>query len=166
VHRRSKVVRASVRSLEINRAFKVSKKRSRVARAARQVAVIPFSRGRKGVQVCLIRRKGSTNWAIRKGFIDPGDSHKEAALTEAFEEAGLSGQLVGHVLGTYEYVKEGVPLTVAVHLMEVFEQDKTWEETRFRERCWFPVKDALKFLTRHPVRPLLDRARSRLDRDD
>jgi ADP-ribose pyrophosphatase YjhB (NUDIX family) len=46
----------------------------------RQVAVIAVRRN--GVpELCLIRRKDSDKWGIPKGFIDPGDSPEEAALT-------------------------------------------------------------------------------------
>jgi 8-oxo-dGTP pyrophosphatase MutT (NUDIX family) len=142
----------------------MSKKESGVARSARQVAVIPFHRGNDGVQICLIRRKGSEAWGIPKGFIDSGDSAKEAAVNEALEEAGLDGRIVGNTLGTYDYTKAGLHLTVAVYLMEVVEEEKYWEEMRFRQRRWYPVADAARLLTKHPVHSLLDRARSRLQR--
>jgi 8-oxo-dGTP pyrophosphatase MutT (NUDIX family) len=134
-----------------------------MARVVRQVAVIPFSRGRNGVRLCLIRRRDSENWGIPKGFIDPGDSPEEAALNEASEEAGLDGQLVGDVLGTYEYAKGSTPLTVAVYLMDVLQEDGAWDEMSFRERRWFSLDEAAVLLKKHPVRPLLDRVRSRLE---
>jgi 8-oxo-dGTP pyrophosphatase MutT (NUDIX family) len=127
----------------------------------RQAAVVPVRRtGGSRVEVCLIRRKGSSKWGIPKGFIDPGNTREQAALTEAREEAGLTGHLVGESIGTYEYKKWGLRLTVAVFLMEVLEEQSTWQEMRFRERRWFSVEDAYALLEDHRVWPLLGRLRT------
>jgi len=127
-------------------------------RHRRQAAVIPLRRtSGSGVQVCLIRRKDSSKWGIPKGFIDRGDTPEQAALTEAYEEAGLSGQLMGESIGTYKYKKWGMSLTVAVFLMEVLEEESSWEEMGVRERRWLPIEEARALLEDHRVRPLLDR---------
>lgn len=106
--------------------------------------------------MCLIRRKDSSKWGIPKGFIDRGDTPEQAALNEAFEEAGLSGRLIGKSIGTYEYQKAGIPLTVAVFLMAVLEEQSAWQEMSFRERHWRSVEEALTLLEDHRVWPLLD----------
>jgi 8-oxo-dGTP pyrophosphatase MutT (NUDIX family) len=132
------------------------------AHNVQQAAAIPVKRIRGQLHLCLIRRKGSKSWGIPKGLVDPGDTHEETALNEAWEEAGLSGRLVGKRLGSYEYDKWGTTLTVAVYLMEVFAQEARWEEAVFRERRWALLDDAVTLLKRHPVRSLLDRARRRI----
>ena len=134
---------------------------ARVDDVPRQVAVIAVRRGQR-VEVCLIRRKDSQRWGIPKGFIDPGDSPEQAALNEALEEAGLCGQIVGSVIGLYDYEKRGAPFTVAVFLMEVLEEREIWREMRFRERSWFLLDEAALLLASHPVRPLWDRVRESL----
>jgi 8-oxo-dGTP pyrophosphatase MutT (NUDIX family) len=134
-----------------------------IEKTARQVAVIAVRRGKR-VEVCLIRRKGSQSWGIPKGFIDPGDSREQAALNEALEEAGLRGQILGNVVGTYEYEKRGAPYTVALYVMEVLKEQKDWQEMGFRERRWFLLDEAADLLASHPVHPLWDRIRERLAR--
>lgn len=134
-------------------------------KVVQQAAAIPIRRARGRLQVCLIRRKGSKSWGIPKGLVDPGDTLQETALNEAWEEAGLSGRLLGRAVGTYEYEKWGKTLKVAVYLMEVRAQERTWEEDVFRERRWTPIEDAVSLLKRHPVRALLDRAMRRIERD-
>ena len=97
-------------------------------------------------------------WGIPKGLVDPGDTHEETALNEAWEEAGINGRLLGAAIGTYRYRKWGTRLTVAVYVMEVLEQAERWEESAFRQRRWVPFADAGVLLADHPVAPLLDRA--------
>lgn len=129
---------------------------------ARQVAVIAVRRRGDSMKVCLIRRKGTQNWSIPKGFIDPGCSPEEAALTEAVEEAGVKGTISGDAIGTYAYDKRGVPLNVSVYVMDVVEQQKVWLEMRFRERGWFSLEETASLLSSHPVQSLWDRITARL----
>lgn len=128
-----------------------------------QAAVIPFRGTGKNLEICVIRRKGSKKkWGIPKGFVDRGDTAKEAALKEASEEAGLKGKLIGDPLGSYEYEKWGTGLEVTVYLMEVKDEDDDWDEADFRERRWTSFDEAAELLDRHPVQPLLGRAKGRL----
>jgi 8-oxo-dGTP pyrophosphatase MutT (NUDIX family) len=92
-----------------------------------QAAAIPVRRKSSALEVCLIRRKGSPSWGIPKGSVDAGDTHEETALKEAWEEAGISGRLIGVSLGTYEYAKWDTTFEVAVYLMEVLKQHPTWQ---------------------------------------
>lgn len=125
-----------------------------------QAGVVPFRREKDGsLRVCLTHKPGNGAWGIPKGFVDPGHTPIEAALTEAWEEAGLHGRVVGPAVGMYEYTKWGSTLVVEVFLMEVTGQDGTWREDHFRERHWLkpgaaqrrikgqtferPVRDAL-----------------------
>ena len=123
-----------------------------------QAAAIPVRRAGRGLQVCVIRRKDASVWGVPKGLVDPGDTHEETALNEAWEEAGINGRLLGAAIGTYRYRKWGTRLTVAVYVMEVLEQAPTWEESAFRQRRWVSFPEAVALLADHPVAPLLDRA--------
>jgi phosphohistidine phosphatase len=133
-------------------------------RGREQAGVIPFRRKKGTIEVCLIRNKGRKKWKIPKGFVDPGETAEEAALKEAWEEAGLKGRLTGAAIGSYEYEKWGLELTVSVYLMEVSDVEDEWEESRFRQRSWEPFETAFEMLRKHPVQPLLDTAATRLER--
>ena len=125
-----------------------------------QAAAIPIrtdaETGR--LQVLMIRRRDGRKWGIPKGLVDPGDTHEETALNEAWEEAGLEGRLLGAAIGTYRYRKWGARLTVAVYVMEVVQQAPSWEESALRQRRWVPFAEAGILLADHPVASLLDRA--------
>jgi phosphohistidine phosphatase len=123
-----------------------------------QAAAIPIRRVGRGLQICVIRRKDASRWGIPKGLVDPGATHEDTALNEAWEEAGIKGRLLGEAIGTYRYRKWGTRLTVAVYVMELVQQAPSWEESAFRERRWVPFAEAGVLLANHPVAPLLDRA--------
>ncbi len=129
-----------------------------------QAGVIAFRRKRQTIEICLIRNRGGKRWKIPKGFVDPGETVQQAALKEAWEEAGLRGRLVGGSIGSYEYQKWNLKLTVAVFLMEVKTVEDEWEESRLRERAWAPLGVAFRRLKRHPVKPLLADATVKLER--
>jgi len=129
-----------------------------------QAGVIPFRRKRDAIEVCLIRNKGGRKWKIPKGFVDAGETARETALKEAWEEAGLRGRLVGTAIGSYAYEKWNLELVVAVFLMEVRRVEGKWEESQLRERSWAPLEEAFKRLKGHPVKRLLANASARLGR--
>jgi len=126
-----------------------------------QAGVIAIRREASGVQVCLIRTKGK--WGIPKGFIDPGDSSQQAALNEAFEEAGLRGEIIGDAVGRYDYEKWTARLTVVVYVMRVVEEEPGWPEMRLRERFWMSLEEAGARLASHPIGPLFARVIGHLE---
>lgn len=125
-----------------------------------QAAAIAVRWKQDDLEVCLIRKMGSRNWGVPKGLVDPGDTHEETALKEAWEEAGISGRLIGMSLGTYQYDKWDATFEVTLYLMEVLEQHARWQEAGFRERRWTSFAKAASLLSQHPVHPFLDRART------
>ena len=124
--------------------------------------MIPFRRNGDSVSLCLITGASSQSWGIPKGTIERGDSPQDTALQEAWEEAGLKGRILGDPLGSYEYEKAGVLLTVVVYLMEVEIEAEQWEERDLRRRRWILPRDAPRVLKTHPAWPLVEKACRRL----
>jgi 8-oxo-dGTP pyrophosphatase MutT (NUDIX family) len=130
-----------------------------MANWARQAAVIPVRDGR----VCMVTSSSGRRWVVPKGQIDPGHTAGEAALVEAWEEAGLVGALAGEPVGTYAYEKYGRELLVLVFRMLVTEARDDWPERSIRAREWVTLDEALERIDEPGLRDLM-RIAFRLDR--
>ena len=98
----------------------------------RQAAALPIRDG----LVCMVTSRNGRRWVIPKGQIDPGHTSAEAALIEAWEEAGLTGVLDGEPVGSYHYEKYGVDHHVMVYVMRVTQQSDDYPERDQRQREW------------------------------
>ncbi len=127
----------------------------------RQACVIPFRRLGNDVSFCVITSFDNQRWIFPKGFVDGDESLQETGLKEAFEEAGLHGQVVGPSLGRYVYSKWGAVLDVEVMLMEVERADGAWLEGN-RLRRWTSGKEALELIGKPELREMLRRGMRRL----
>lgn len=110
-------------------------------KAVEQAAVLPVRNG----MVCLVTSTRGHRWVIPKGMIDKGHTAVEAAAIEAWEEAGLFGEVSEMPLGTFEYVKDRRTHRVTVFRMEVTEVGTDWPEP-FRRREWVEPARAVKRL--------------------
>jgi 8-oxo-dGTP pyrophosphatase MutT (NUDIX family) len=117
----------------------------------RQAAAIPVRDDR----VCLITSRGGRRWVIPKGRIEPGQTPGEAALAEAWEEAGLVGALAGESVGCYDYEKFGLTHHVTVFVMIVTGQHDDWPERADRRREWVSIRAARGRVEERGLRDLL-----------
>src|SRR5687767_433995 len=88
----------------------------------RQVAAIPFRLDNSGkAEVLLITSRTTNRFLVPKGWPMKGKSGKKAAITEAKEEAGVTGKALKKPLGAYSYWKRlstrFVNVTVTVYLL-------------------------------------------------
>jgi 8-oxo-dGTP pyrophosphatase MutT (NUDIX family) len=117
----------------------------------RQAAAIPVQDDR----ICLVTSSSGRRWVVPKGQIDPGHTSGEAALVEAWEEAGLVGALDPEPLGTYVYEKFGRDHHVLVFKMTVTDVCEDWPERNLRTRTWVSVEEALNLIEEPGLRNLL-----------
>jgi len=98
------------------------------------------------IQVLLITSRGTGRWIIPKGWPVDGATPAEAALSEAWEEAGVEGKARGNALGIYSYVKQeedaDLPCVVAVFGVQVTNTKRKFPEADQRERKWVSRKKA------------------------
>jgi len=89
--------------------------------------------GREKVEVLLIGSLRNGRWGIPKGHVEPGETSRQAAEREAFEEAGIIGTAMERVVGSFVYTKDRTLLRyrVAVHLVHV-KKDR-------RKIKWVPI---------------------------
>lgn len=123
----------------------------------RQSGVIPYRIVEGRVEVLLITSRRRGRWVIPKGVIDPGMSAVESARKEAYEEAGIRGELSPDPLGEYRYDKWGGTCTVKVFKMEVQEQLKAWPESASRRREWMTVEMAARAVNEPRLQKLIQR---------
>jgi 8-oxo-dGTP pyrophosphatase MutT (NUDIX family) len=110
-----------------------------------QAAAVPYRPAGDGYEILLITTKKG-KWAIPKGIIDPGETPQETAAKEAYEEAGVHGEVEDGVIGTFEYRKWGEELHVQVFLLRVEETENDFEDADVRKRAWLSPQEARQFI--------------------
>ena len=122
-----------------------------------QSAAIPYRMGGRRLEFLLIRNRSNKRWIVPKGIIEEWQTPEEAALDEAFEEAGVEGIIVGGAVGAYEYRKWGGTCHVEVFLLHVETEHDAWPES-FRERKWVVADEALNLVDNPDLRGLIQNA--------
>ena len=111
-----------------------------------QAAAIPVRLVAQKIQILLVQTRSGNKWTIPKGIIDPGFTAQETALAEAYEEAGLKGELHPAIFGTFSYAKWQGTCKVQVYLMKVDEELSHWPERYFRDRKWINIEQSDQML--------------------
>ncbi|MHB2169307.1 NUDIX hydrolase [Alsobacter sp. R-9] len=111
-----------------------------------QFGALPVRRRDGIASVLLVTSRDTGRWVIPKGWPMPGRPPALAAATEAFEEAGVRGRVLGKSIGGYTYWKQfrarQMLCTVEVFLFHVDAELPNWPEKRQRLRHWFTVEEA------------------------
>ena len=119
----------------------------KVADVSRQYAALPW-RQAQGCEILLITSRETRRWVIPKGGPMPGKSAAESAAQEAYEEAGILGEMTAQTIGHYGYRKRmrgGAKkrFRVEVFAMEVTEVLDLWPEAHERARQWLSPQEAV-----------------------
>lgn len=101
------------------------------------------------IEVLLITSRDTGRWVIPKGWPIEGLSPDIAAAQEAWEEAGVSGQVSDLPLGIYTYDKvvklgQTLPCAVAVYPLRVDRLAAEFPERKERRRKWFAAAKAAR----------------------
>jgi len=133
------------------------------AERALQFAALPWRIGEGGLrEVMLLTSRETRRWVIPKGWPMKGRKPAEVASQEAYEEAGLIGQIVGkRPVGHFHYekrlAKKAVLCEVRVFLFRVERQLDDWPEKGNRECLWFDAKQAAALVEEDGLAEILNR---------
>jgi 8-oxo-dGTP pyrophosphatase MutT (NUDIX family) len=122
-------------------------------RKRKQVAALPMRLKKSGtLKVLLVTSRETNRWVIPKGWMQSGLKLHEAAAREAYEEAGVTGPIDKHPIGSFTYVKTldceaAQQVYVSVFPLYVTEVQKTWPEAKVRKRRWMTPEQAAQLVT-------------------
>ena len=127
---------------------------------AAQVGAICWRMNRGRVQVLLITSRDTGRWVIPKGWPIANLAQSAAAAQEAWEEAGVEGQIDDTVLGRFVYPKilpaqTQIICAVDVYALRVAKLRATFPERRQRRRKWFDADKAARKVAEPELRQLL-----------
>jgi 8-oxo-dGTP pyrophosphatase MutT (NUDIX family) len=139
----------------------VVRRRPRSVPRHRQYGAIPIRLGaRDQLEILLLTSRGTGRWVIPKGWPMRNRTPAGTARREAYEEAGVKGQLWSRKpVGAYRYFKDDEKFTgeilVRVFVLTVEEQKKDWPERGERKTRWFPVRGAAAIVAEPDLAKLL-----------
>jgi hypothetical protein len=117
---------------------------------ARQSGAIPYTfvDGRAVFLIITSRRTG--RWIFPKGSAIEGKTAWEVAAHEAFEGAGVEGEIETAPIGAYRDVKTDgrlrTPIEVELYPLRVVREIEDWPEKHSRNRRWADLSDAERLL--------------------
>ncbi|MCV2893513.1 NUDIX hydrolase [Lentibacter sp. XHP0401] len=112
-------------------------------------------------EILLVTSRDTGRWIIPKGWPIDGKNAPEAALQEAWEEAGVrKGKVTGKALGLYNYDKElkgGLPVAVEtlVFPVQVTEMRDEYPEASQRTRKWVSPAEAANMVREPQLQDML-----------
>jgi len=127
----------------------------------RQYGAIALRVGaRDQLQVLLLTSRGTGRWVIPKGWPMRNRTPAGTARREAFEEAGVKGELWSKKpIGSFRYMKRDENFTgeilVQVFVLGVEQQKKKWPEKDQRQVRWFSLRQAATLVKERELAKLL-----------
>lgn len=121
-------------------------------------------RGKK-IEVLLITSRDTGRWLIPKGWPIEGLGPAGSAAREAFEEAGVEGNVSDQPVGYYSYIKTGLrngkrkadlPCVVGVYALHVSRLLDKYPERGERRRKWFAAEKAAQKVAEPELRRILE----------
>jgi 8-oxo-dGTP pyrophosphatase MutT (NUDIX family) len=125
-----------------------------------QYAALCWRHAGRRLEILLLTSRETRRWVIPKGWPMRGKSPQDAAATEAFEEAGVSGEIEAGPVGSFRYIKrmkgdESIPIQVIVFPLEVRHQQLHWKEKDQRQLTWFRYQKAATLVVEPNLKRLI-----------
>ncbi|TNC74626.1 NUDIX hydrolase [Rubellimicrobium roseum] len=125
-----------------------------------QLAALCWRKGAEGPEVLLVT-SSTGRWILPKGWPIQGKSPAEAALTEAWEEAGVSrGKASRKPVGSYIAIKrtgagDDLPCVHRVYAIKVQQAVDDYPEAHRRDRIWVTPEKAARMVDEDGLREIL-----------
>lgn len=125
-----------------------------------QYAALPFRVEGRQALVLLMTSRSTRRWVIPKGWPMRGLKPQDAAAIEAFEEAGLTGEVDERPIGSYRYLKRlkgqrETAVQVIVFPFRVHAQAETWKEQDERLCRWVRYQKAAEMVAEPGLKRLI-----------
>lgn len=125
-----------------------------------QMQVAALCREEATGRVLLVTSRGTGRWIVPKGWPMPGRSLAQAAQQEAWEEAGVRGEIDEKQIGAYRYDKLhdrgfAVPIEVRVFALNVDTLEDDYPEWDQRKRRWYCPSRAADLVAEAGLKKLL-----------
>jgi 8-oxo-dGTP pyrophosphatase MutT (NUDIX family) len=119
--------------------------------AVRQAGAIPYTIVQGQVVFLLITSRRSGRWIFPKGELIEGMTPWALAAHEAFEEAGVTGEVDPTPIGSYRTMKtlsiRRQPVVVDLYPLKVEQQLDEWPEKGQRHRHWAILPEAKRLVS-------------------
>lgn len=132
----------------------------------KQSGVIPYRVTNGKIEVLLITTRNRQDWVVPKGGISNGMSPPESAAKEAWEEAGVVGQVETQEIGIYNYRKRGNIYQVKMFLLPVQKILEDYPEANQRKRQWLDVTQAISYVRKSPLKRMLKTLKTKSCREN
>lgn len=139
--------------------MKANKKNA--AKTRTQYATLPWRPGPDGApEILLITSRETRRWVIPKGWPIKNLTPPQAAAREAFEEAGVEGDVGSTALGSYRYDKQ-LPrsktqaVIVRIFALRVQTEHAKWPEMAQREKRWVSTVEAAQLVDEPELKALI-----------
>ncbi|HSF93683.1 MAG TPA: NUDIX hydrolase [Thermohalobaculum sp.] len=127
--------------------------------AERQYGAIPWRRSAGGVEFLLVTSRRTRRWIFPKGGRMAWLSPQATAQQEAFEEAGVEGNIAEHPAGLYRSTKRresgDIEIEVEMFPLEVTVELEDWPEKRQRTRQWVGADEACAMISEPELLPMI-----------
>jgi 8-oxo-dGTP pyrophosphatase MutT (NUDIX family) len=116
----------------------------------RQAGAIPYTVVEGRTVFLLVTSRRSGRWIFPKGAPIEGLAPWQVAAREAYEEAGIEGEVETDSIGSYRTLKRTIPpafMDVDMYPLRMIRQLDDWPERSTRHRHWVILPEAKRLLS-------------------
>lgn len=123
----------------------------------RQVGALPYAVVDGRMAFLLVTSRRSGRWIFPKGAIEPDLTPWDSAALEAYEEAGVLGEIEQMPIGSYRAAAGSGARLIDIDLypLRVTQQLDSWKEKGQRLRHWVTVRESRRLLAHRDLADLV-----------